>query len=203
MCIRDEAMTARSLGLRRRDSAPTEHRSLTVAAPIRATTVREWFPASAKYYAVIVLVLAAAWSAAAVYGQGMASRGVKPAAREKASGRPWPSQLTNIARQAGLTQTIVYGAESNVQYLSETSSGGVALFDYDGDGWLDIFIVSGTRFDGAPPEATNRLYRNNHDGTFSDVTDKAGLRRTGWGPVSYTHLRAHETVLDLVCRLLL
>jgi hypothetical protein len=173
-------MTARSLGLRRRDSAPTEHRSLTVAAPIRATTVREWFPASAKYYAVIVLILTAALSAA-VYGQGMASRGVKPAAREKASGRPWPSQLTNIARQAGLTQTTVYGAESHVQYLAETSSGGVALFDYDGDGWLDIFIVSGTRFDGAPPEATNRLYRNNHDGTFSDVTDKAGLRRSGWG----------------------
>jgi enediyne biosynthesis protein E4 len=114
-------------------------------------------------------------------GQGMASREVKPAPREKASGRPWPSRLTNIAKQAGLTQPTIYGAESNVQYLAETSSGGVALFDYDGDGWLDIFIVSGTRFDGAPPEATNRLYRNNRDGTFSDVTDKAGLRRTGWG----------------------
>src|SRR5258708_38157840 len=89
---------------------------------------------------------------AAVYSQGVASRGVKPAPREKASGRPWPSQLTNIARQAGLTQPTVYGAESKVQHLSETSSGGVALFDYAGAGWLDIFIVSGTRFDGAPPE---------------------------------------------------
>ena len=68
-----------------------------------------------------------------------------------------------------------------MQYLAETSSGGIALFDYDNDGWLDIFVVSGTRFEGAPPEATNRLYRNNHDGTFTDVTDKAGLRRTGWG----------------------
>lgn len=111
----------------------------------------------------------------------MATRDVKPAAREKASGRPWTSRLTNIAKQAGLTRPTVYGAESNVQYLAETSSGGVALFDYDGDGWLDIFIVSGTRFDAAPPEATNRLYRNNRDGTFTDVTDKAGLRRTGWG----------------------
>lgn len=118
---------------------------------------------------------------ATAFGQGMASRDVKPVARDKASGRPWTSRLTNIAKQAGLTHTTVYGAESNVQYLSETSSGGVALFDYDGDGWLDAFVVSGTRFDGDPPEATNRLYRNTHDGKFADVTDKAGLRRTGWG----------------------
>ncbi len=113
--------------------------------------------------------------------QGIATRDVKPAAREKPSGKPWPSRLVNIAKQAGLTQPIIYGAEKNVQYLAETSSGGIALLDYDGDGWLDIFIVGGTRFEDAPPEATNLLYRNNHDGTFTDVTDKAGLRRTGWG----------------------
>jgi hypothetical protein len=123
------------------------------------------------------LALACAVAAA----QGIATRNVKPAARPAPSGRPWPSRLTDIARQAGLTQPTVYGAESNVQYLAETSSGGVALFDYDGDGWTDIFIVSGTRFKDAPPEATNRLYRNNHDGTFTDVTDRAHLRRTGWG----------------------
>ena len=115
------------------------------------------------------------------HSQGIATRNVKPAPRGKASGKPWPSQLTNIAKQAGLSHPTVYGAETNVQYLAETSSGGVALFDYDGDGWLDIFIVGGTRFEGAPAEATNRLYRNNHNGTFTDVTDKAGLRRTGWG----------------------
>src|SRR5262249_5870599 len=75
------------------------------------------------------------------FGQGMATRNIKPAVRAKASGRPWPSRLTNIAKQAGLTQPAVYGALANVQYLAETSSGGVTLFDYDGDGWLDIFVV--------------------------------------------------------------
>ncbi len=126
------------------------------------------------------LVCAAVCCALAA-AQGIATRNVKPAAREKASGRPWPSRLTNIAKQAGLTLPTIYGAESQVQYLAETSSGGIALFDYDNDGWPDIFVVSGTRFEGTPPDATNRLYRNNHDGTFVDVTARSGLQRTGWG----------------------
>ena len=57
---------------------------------------------------------------------------------------------------------------------------GVAFFDYDNDGWLDIFVLCGTRLEGPPPGATNRLYRNNRDGTFTDVTEKAGLTRAGW-----------------------
>jgi hypothetical protein len=126
----------------------------------------------------ITLILAFSLSAA---GQGMASRGVKPAARPAPSGRPWNSRLTNIARQAGLTKPIIYGTESPAVYITETTAGGIAFLDYDNDGWLDIFIVGGTRLDGDPPDATNRLYHNNHDGTFTDVTDKAGLRRTGWG----------------------
>ena len=56
----------------------------------------------------------------------------------------------------------------------------MAFLDYDNDGWLDMFVLSGTRLEGAPPGATNRLYKNNRDGTFTDVTDKAGLTRAGW-----------------------
>ena len=56
----------------------------------------------------------------------------------------------------------------------------MAFIDYDNDGWLDLFVLSGTRLEGAPPGTTNRLYKNNRDGTFTDVTDKAGLLRTGW-----------------------
>jgi hypothetical protein len=65
-------------------------------------------------------------------------------------------------------------------YIIETMGAGIAFFDYDNDGWLDILVLSGTRLEGAPPGATNRLYKNNRDGTFSDVTQKAGLARTGW-----------------------
>ena len=125
----------------------------------------------------MVLLVAASLAA----GQGMISHGVKPATRPAPSGRPWNSTLTNIAKEAGLTAPIIYGTDSRAEYITETTAGGIAFLDYDGDGWLDIFIVGGTRLDGNPPEATNRLYRNKHDGTFEDVTDRAGLRRTGWG----------------------
>jgi hypothetical protein len=57
---------------------------------------------------------------------------------------------------------------------------GVAFLDYDNDGWLDIFVLCGTRMDQPVPDSSNRLYKNNRDGTFTDVTEKAGLLRTGW-----------------------
>ena len=57
---------------------------------------------------------------------------------------------------------------------------GVAFFDYDNDGWLDILVLSGSRFGDPPADASNRLYKNNRDGTFTDVTRKAGLFRTGY-----------------------
>src|SRR5437763_59977 len=93
-----------------------------------------------------------------------------------------PIAFTDVARQAGLTAKTIYGDEAKNKYLLETTGCGVAFFDYDNDGWLDIFLVNGTRLDGAQKEqATNRLYHNNSDGTFTDVTVKAGLAHTGWG----------------------
>lgn len=100
------------------------------------------------------------------------------------SGQKLPVRFLNVAREAGLRSRTVFGAEKRNRYLLETTGCGVAFFDYDGDGWLDLFFVNGTQFDtGFPPgsEPTNRLYRNNRDGTFTDVTKKAGLLRTGWG----------------------
>ncbi len=101
----------------------------------------------------------------------------------------WPVKLTDIAKEAGLHYPSVYGGVGKKRFIIEANGCGVAFFDYDNDGWPDIFVLSGTTLQEhsrmeqayAPGEApTNRLYRNNHDGTFTDVTDAAGLRRTGW-----------------------
>ncbi len=90
--------------------------------------------------------------------------------------------FVNVAPQAGLTAKTIYGDEHRNRYLLETTGSGAAFIDYDNDGWQDIFLASGTRLDGLPPNvsSTNRLYRNNGDGKFSDITEKAGLVRTAW-----------------------
>ena len=97
---------------------------------------------------------------------------------------PLGVEFVNIAREAGLNAKTIFGSEHKNKFLLETTGCGVAFFDYDEDGWLDIFFVNGTRFEAkyAPGRSpTNRLYKNNRDGTFTDVTEKAGLVRTGWG----------------------
>ena len=119
-------------------------------------------------------------SAASLRAQGVASRGVKPAARNKPSGLPFHARFTDVAAAAGLTHPTVYGPVDHKNYILEVVGCGIAFFDYDNDGWLDILMLNGTRFEGAPPGTSNRLYKNNRDGTFSDVTEKAGLLRTGW-----------------------
>ncbi|HXG33585.1 MAG TPA: CRTAC1 family protein [Bryobacteraceae bacterium] len=115
-----------------------------------------------------------------LFAQGVASRGVKPLPRGKPSGLPFHAKFTDVARQAGLTAPVIYGGVDRKDYILETIGCGAAFFDYDNDGWLDIFLLSGTRVDGTPEGATNRLYKNNRDGTFTDVTEKAGLARSGW-----------------------
>jgi len=120
-----------------------------------------------------------AWPAAA-FAQGVSTRAVKPQPRGKPSGLPFPARFTDVAREAGLTQPAIYGGVDTKRYIVEVVGCGVAMLDYDNDGWLDLFVLSGTRLDGAPGGTTNRLYKNNRDGTFTDVTTKAGLTHTGW-----------------------
>jgi hypothetical protein len=131
---------------------------------------------------MMATMIAAAGSAmtGTAFGQGISSRGVKAQPRGKPSGRPFLSSMTDVAKQAGLTQPIIYGGMDSKSYIVEVVGCGVAFIDYDNDGWVDLFVLSGTRLEGAPPGATNRLYKNNRDGTFTDVTVKAGLQRTGW-----------------------
>src|SRR6266513_1574871 len=89
----------------------------------------------------------------------------------------------NVAREPGLNPTTIFGGEHKNKYLLETTGCGVAFYDYDNDGWLDIFLVNGTRLEGFPKgqEPTSHLFKNNRDGTFTDVTAKAGVGHSGWG----------------------
>ena len=114
------------------------------------------------------------------FGQGISSRGVKAQPRGKPSGRPFVARFTDIAKQAGLTQPIIYGAVEHKTYIIEVVGCGVAFIDYDNDGWQDLFVLNGTRLEGDLPGTTNRLYKNNRNGTFTDVTEKTGLARSGW-----------------------
>jgi hypothetical protein len=101
--------------------------------------------------------------------------------------RPEPvkpiANFTDVAEKAGLTMLDIFGGIETKKYIIETTGTGVAIFDYDNDGWPDIFLVNGTRLEGLPSGAapSNHLYRNNHDGTFTDVTVETGLTATGWG----------------------
>jgi enediyne biosynthesis protein E4 len=96
---------------------------------------------------------------------------------------PLPFSFTDIASRAGLSARTVYGGERTNRYLLETTGSGAAAFDYDGDGWIDIFLVNGSTLEGFPAGAapTSHLYRNRRDGTFEDVTRASGLGLAGWG----------------------
>jgi len=99
----------------------------------------------------------------------------------KFSGKPWPVTFTDVAQEAGLTMRFVSGGESTKKYIIEANGTGVAFVDFDNDGYLDVFLVNGSRLEGSPPDATSRLYRNHGDGTFTDVTTSSGIGQTGWG----------------------
>ena len=94
-----------------------------------------------------------------------------------------PVQFVDVGREAGLNIPNVWGGAEHKRYIIEAKGSGIAFFDYDHDGWLDIYLTNGTRL-GEPWPAgqapTSHLYKNNRDGTFTDVTEKSGLARTGW-----------------------
>jgi len=96
---------------------------------------------------------------------------------------PLPYGFVNVAREAGLHGITVYGGRERNRYLVETTGSGVALIDVDADGWLDVFMVNGTTLEGFPPDLapTARLYRNRGNGFFEDLTERSGLRQSGWG----------------------
>src|SRR5438552_2975207 len=96
----------------------------------------------------------------------------------------FPVVFTDVTASAGLSRAVnTFGSANDKQFLLEEMGCGVALFDYDNDGWPDIFLVNGTSLDPAIRDLnpTSYLFHNNRNGTFTDITAKAGLARSGWG----------------------
>src|SRR5271166_2742792 len=83
-----------------------------------------------------------------------------------------PVQFVDVAREAGLIVPNVWGGFEHKKYIIEAKGSGLAFFDYDQDGWLDIYLTNGTRLGETWPAGqapTSHLYKNNRDGTFTDV----------------------------------
>jgi len=104
-----------------------------------------------------------------------------PANNVERAAADFPVTFVDVAAGAGLTAPIIYGGVERKRYIIETNGCGVAFFDYDRDGRVDILLLNGTRLEGFPAgqSPTIKLYRNKGDGTFADVTQRAGLARTG------------------------
>ena len=95
-----------------------------------------------------------------------------------------PIVFYDIAEKAGLTTWHHTMGALQKKFIIEENGSGVALLDYDNDGWLDIYLVNGSSYDGLagkarPPRAA--LFHNNHDGTFTDVAEQAGVTNERWG----------------------
>jgi enediyne biosynthesis protein E4 len=148
-------------------------------------------PLSPRFLTLALLASALAW---AVDGQQPRT---KPASRDDA--KPVGAHFVDIARQAGLTMMNVSGGDKHKEFIIETTGNGAVVFDYDNDGWPDIFLPNGSTVEGFPPgqAPTAHLYHNNRDGTFSDVTEKAGLVRAGWGQGACVGDYDNDGYLDL------
>src|SRR5438309_761214 len=147
----------------------------------------------------VALASAASLSAERALAQGIASHTAKPLARRAPSGRPFLSRFVDVAAVSGLTAPVVYGALEGQKYILEAIGCGCAFIDYDNDGWMDLFLLCGTRLEGDPEGASNRLYKNNRDGTFTDVTEKAGLKAVGWASAVCVGDYNNDGFEDLFC----
>jgi len=167
---------------------------------------RNWCLTLGLAAAAIPLALLVLFSAANLSGQqgpdqktkqqptssGMATGAAHPAIKDSHS-RPItaggfvddaPIVFSDITKQAGLDKSLHRSGSPEKKTILETIGSGVALLDYDNDGWLDIYLLNGStegamRGKESPPRAM--LFHNNHDGTFSDVTEKAGVANERWG----------------------
>ena len=115
--------------------------------------------------------------------QGISTRNASPVPKAAPSGLPFPVTFVDTAQDAGLRMKFTSGGQESKKYIIEANGTGVAFLDFDGDGRQDAFLVNGSRLegfeDGEAP--TSKLYRNEGNGKFSDVTRASGTARSGWG----------------------
>ncbi len=100
-----------------------------------------------------------------------------------AAGKTASPLFVEVPASASGISFVHTAAKTPAKYLPETSGAGCAFLDFDGDGWMDIYLVNSGKYDlyTPPHPLRNALYRNNRDGTFTDVTAKAGVGAGGYG----------------------
>lgn len=131
----------------------------------------------------LAAILAGGWAVEGFQGMGRTSRPVRTGKSVETTLPPIAVDFRDVAESAGLTALNVSGGATSKKYILETTGNGIAVFDSDNDGLLDIFLANGTTLDGDGPGSTSagHLYRNLGQMRFQDVTQKAGLGKVGWG----------------------
>jgi enediyne biosynthesis protein E4 len=106
----------------------------------------------------------------------------------------------DLASKVGLEAVNVYGGDTHKEFIIETTGNGAIIFDYDNDGWPDIYLPNGSTIEGFPKDKApiGHLYHNNQNGTFTDVTARAGLARSGWGQGGCVGDYDNDGYLDLL-----
>jgi hypothetical protein len=130
----------------------------------------------------------------------LAAQTTQPSKTATTRVKPGEVHFEDIASQAGLSALNVYGGDTHKEFIIETTGNGAVIFDYDNDGWPDIFLPNGSTVEGFPKDKapTGHLYHNNHDGTFTDVTSRAGLGRPGWAQGGCVADYDNDGYLDLL-----
>ena len=114
--------------------------------------------------------------------------------------KPNEVHFEDLARKVGLDMQNVYGGDTHKEFIIETTGNGSIIFDYDNDGWPDIYLPNGSTVEGFSKEQapTGHLFHNNQDGTFSDVTQRSGVARAGWGQGGCVGDYDNDGYLDLL-----
>ncbi len=116
-----------------------------------------------------------------LWPQGVSTRNAIAEARARPSGRPFGASFIDVAAEAGLGMRVLAGEKNTHRYIVEANGTGLALVDFDNDGYLDAFMVDSSQIGLTPAAAGNRLYRNLGNGKFAHVTAAAGAGQRGWG----------------------